>query len=1678
MKLQLARAQALLNQEKPNPDEAMKVLQPLVKRKNAPWPVYHYCGIAFLQKKEYQTALGFLNESVEQGADQPETHHSISLCYFNLENFELAEEFEKTALQKKPDFFKGWLHLGSIYRAQAKLDEALKCFQKANQLDPKSASVAYRIAEIYNDQGDIDKALELFDIAIKVDANFHDAHLARAGVLQKVKRFEEAEEHIYTVLNDEPLHLLARVSLAEHYKLIGNYDSAIDLYEKLVKDFPKVGGIRVNYALCLQELGRFDESEKHYMIAFEDQPDSFESLSNYLMGIHYNPERTREEIFEAHTLWDQHFAPKENPERPVPFDMSRDKKLRLGFISGGFRTHPVGWMITKALENLPLDQFEVYCYTANNKYDQITKRIHEVATKWQPVIGYNDEVIARMIREDEIDILVELSGHSADTRLKTVALEPAPIIIKWVGGLFNTTGLKSVDYLLTDHYETPKGEEEFYTEKLVRMPDDYICFMPPEYAPDVKELPAKKNRYITFGCFNNPSKVNNEILEQWADVMNRVPESRLFLKSKQYDTEALRERIIETMKTCGIERERLIFEGASPHDELLDKYNEVDIALDPWPYSGGLTTCEALWMGVPVVTKPGPTFAGRHSTTHLINAGLPDLVVDTWEQYADKIVELTTDLDALTELRNSLREKVENSLLTDGKRFGAHLGKAMRAVWNQWVDGYEQGEENWKDHIDIEPISGEDLNKITEISKGKDNSDDLLKQLDQLEAEIRADSDDSDELQSSLAENGVHRNGSANGHSKVNNLNEEVEKPEEKTSQPEIYKIETKDGVTVCTPPDLKLLTPYVFLEQEQWYETEHDFVREYLKEGMNVVDAGACFGVYALPAAKVVGKTGHVYAFEPGDLSRHYLETSKIENGFQNLTVLGKAISNKPGKRSWIEGETPELNRLYENGENKVSAITLDSWWAFEGEPKIDLVKLDLNGHEAAAIEGAKTVLSENSPVVLLAMGENRKNNSAFVDQFSELGYTLYEYIPGPRLLTPFEAATGLDPYLQNLIALKPETIQELSEKGWIHDESYTPEEPEAGVWKGVISEFPWAKHILADWEKKSLSPQNQTYLSALNYLCAAEKEEVGNKESRSRKGVWLLAAAQQLVQLYNSGENGAEVTFTLTRVLNALGKRGQAVEVMQKLMETTKLGQKNMEVKLPFLPPLLEQDRTEIKTEFKNWLTVRTVEAWISLKDLSTYLSGSQEKKMLELLEGNVEVIELTKRSIAPEKYIESIQGVSEEVIDSNSEPNRFETIGNAKDRSGKLKKILLVLPGIKGGAHGIHVKFAQRLSKSFRDQGFSTDFVCAQEGNYVKELVKASADPTVAIYSGAMGYDLRVQADMNLNGNLYDLLDKKVTGYLGDHPYTQFMWSRLHNAGKNVTLITGCKSIKNEYDLIFKGKNEVKVIDRLPAITNNASLKKVPLTQDREIELLVPLGLHKHVANQTTISKDLSRFGNKAKKVGLDMYESALTDYSGSVFEIFLQKLKEHTGVDYEFQGVQRKEDQAWLSVVSTVDWHIRKERRIRLLNGLKHIDSDKKIVITASAELKKLFPKLKNKNINWIGEVSNDRLDQLYLQSKQVLNSNPTYPDVVHGRVRSAMTSGAAIISDYSSLLDEVFGADKGISFVGIDGEGLANHLQSSTLDIQKIADHGREIIKRDFSVDSYTQRLLTVLDKAR
>ena len=1203
-----------------NPNQAIAELRPVLKYGNIDqkyrWLPNHMMGIALSIKGEHEASSAYLEKAIKQGSNQPESYHMLSVNYYNLGRFEEAEELGNEAVERKDDFLKAWLNLGSVYRSQAKLNQALICYQKANELDPSNAGVAFRIGEIYRDQGDLDQALKLFDITLKVDDSYKRAMLEKADIFKKKANFEEAESCLRDAMDTYGASEGIKVSLAELYKEKGDYDQTIEIYENLLAEHPNSGALRINYALCLQELCRFDESEKHYRRAIKDMPGSQEPISNYLMGLHYNPENTKEHIFEEHVRLVDNFTQAAPPARPIPNNTDREKKLKIGFVSGGFRRHPVGFMIVGALEQLSEEQFEIYCYANNNKFDFITRRIHKSIDVWRSVIGYNTEVLSNIIREDEIDILIDLSGHAEGTRLKVMAQEPAPVIVKWVGGLFNTTGMKCFDFLISDGYESPEGEEEFYTEKLVRMPDDYISYTPPAYAPDPGNLPAMENGYITLGCFNNPTKVNEQVLRDWAQIMEEIPKSHLHLKSKQYDTASFRTQILEVMTAEGISRERITFQGHSIHNEHLDAYNKIDIGLDPWPYSGGLTTCEALYMGVPVITLPGPTFAGRHSTTHLINAGLEQCVTNSREEYIEKTVSLAKDLDKLKEWRKKLRNQLLASPVCDGKRLGAHLTVAFRRMWEQRVAGYENGTKDWQNHITIEPLPEKKVQALTygpratpliTIKEGKQPTKDEANQKD-LKQEPMVNT--KEVVQDVLTNNDLV-DGKKNGHQTT------------REKDKDLY-IETKDGVTICTPTDLDVLTTYVMLEQDRWFEPELDFLLEYINPEMQIIDAGACFGAYSLPLAEKVGPKGQVVAFEPSADSRSYLEKSKIENQIEQLEIVGRGLSVKAGKANLKKTKSPELNTVNAKGEESINLTTLDAWWGFAGEPDIDVIKVDVNGMETAVLAGGTQLLAESEPIIVASIGENEEDLKKLREQLNNQEYQLFEFIPGPSLLAEHELDAGVDPYLLNVVSIPESRIQEFKQNGWIFDESIKVHAPDSNEWKTVLSSQPWAKSQIDNWEQIVSSNNYDEYLQALNLACAAEQMKVSDEDpkSKSRKGATMLAAAQKLTALFNNGNAGIPAALTYMRIMSQLGKKMQAAEMAKQVMETVNSGN-HIAVKLPFLLPLPEQDKTAVETRFSNWLTVRVVEAWITLQNPTTFMSGEQEQQMLKTLEGNPEVL-----------------------------------------------------------------------------------------------------------------------------------------------------------------------------------------------------------------------------------------------------------------------------------------------------------------------------------------------------------------------------------------------------------------------------------------------------------------------
>lgn len=589
--------------------------------------------------------------------------------------------------QRHPTDPDAWLALGRLLAEQKDWENARDALEQAHGLRSENADQQACLGYIAYHQNRTQDAMH----------HLHDA-LARnptlvLGLVTLAKfhidrsEFQQGLEYAQQAYEASPQHIPSIDTLASALSGLFRYEEALELYRRLTELLPQDFSSWNNAGNMLRDIGHLNESYAYYKQAntVGRHPTPY---SNHLTTLHYDPRVSREEIMAFAKSWEERFAPASHlvPPRPERPNAASTQTLRLGLLSDGFRKHPVGKMITRCLENLPKGQFELYCYTTSDAVDVVTQRIQHCAQNWQPIRHLNDNEFIKQIRDDEIDILIDLSGHNTGSRMRAIAMQPAPLIVKWVGGLINTTGVQAIDYLISDHVETPKGEDEYYTEKLIRMPDDYIVFNPPEKLPALSSPPAQQNGYITLACFNNPTKLNDVTLKQWAGIMHELPDSRLLLKGRPYTSESFCERLYTTLEAEGITRERLIIEGPGNNYEMLEAYNRADISLDPWPYSGGLTTCESFIMGVPVVTLPGPTFAGRHSATHLVHAGMPELVVNSWEEYRARVIELASDLESLGTIRQHLRDILLQSPVCDGPRFARHFTDAMRAIWQRYCD--------------------------------------------------------------------------------------------------------------------------------------------------------------------------------------------------------------------------------------------------------------------------------------------------------------------------------------------------------------------------------------------------------------------------------------------------------------------------------------------------------------------------------------------------------------------------------------------------------------------------------------------------------------------------------------------------------------------------------------------------------------------------------------------------------------------------------------------------------------------------------------------------------------------------------------------------------------------------------------------------------------------------------
>jgi predicted O-linked N-acetylglucosamine transferase (SPINDLY family) len=417
-------------------------------------------------------------------------------------------------------------------------------------------------------------------------------------------------------------------------------------------------------------------------------PDLTEAYSNLLFSHNYLADQPANVMLaEARRFGDK----VERLARPFTswnVDTSPKHPLRVGFVSGDLCRHPVGYFVESVLAALAhgaSGRLELVAYSTKHANDEISQRIKSCCAIWRLAVGGSDEALARQIRDDRIDILIDLSGHTAHGRLPVFAWKPAPVQVSWLG-YFATTGVATIDYFLADPWTLPVAEEAYFTEKVWRLPETRLCFTAPDVAVDVSALPALSNGYLTLGCFNNLSKMNDAVVQLWARILHAVPGSRLFLKSQQVAELSLRKEIYARFAQHGVDADRLILEDYGPRADYLAAYQRVDFALDPFPYPGGTTTVEALWMGVPVLTLAGEHFLSRQGVGLLMNVGLPHWVATDLEDYVAKAVSHANELGALAALRAGLRQQALASPIFDAPRFATHFEEALRGMWNKWCD--------------------------------------------------------------------------------------------------------------------------------------------------------------------------------------------------------------------------------------------------------------------------------------------------------------------------------------------------------------------------------------------------------------------------------------------------------------------------------------------------------------------------------------------------------------------------------------------------------------------------------------------------------------------------------------------------------------------------------------------------------------------------------------------------------------------------------------------------------------------------------------------------------------------------------------------------------------------------------------------------------------------------------
>ena len=581
----------------------------------------------------------------------PEATHVLGMLLGEQGRMAEAVPLLRRSIEGAPSIAAYHHNLGGVLGRIGLHEEAVKSARTAVRLRPDWAEPFHNMGVALEHLGKLQEAVDAYARATSLLPNYPEAHNHCGNALRKLGRLDEAAACHRRAIELRPTYYEAFNNLAATYTRMGDQAQAIACHRKCV----------------------------------ELAPRSSQAHSDLLVAMHYPADVPAESLFTEARLWEErnasplYCAAQPHPNTPVP-----NRRLRVGYVSPDFREHPVARAIGPVLRQHDHSQFETFCYSDVNFPDSETTAIRIAAGRWNNIVGRDNEALARLIRDDGIDVLVDLAGHMAGGRLLTFARKPAPVQITHFG-YPDTTGLAAIDYRITDGYSDPIGcTEKYHPERFLRLPECAWCYDPGK-VPPIGPLPVLSAGTVTFGCLNNPIKVGPEVVETWSRILRVVPRSRLILLSGYRDGRD--SYFLPLFRRHGISGDRLFFVASRPRQQYLELFNQIDIGLDPFPYNGGISSCDALWMGVPFVTLQGNDYRSRQGFMLLSNLGLASLAAPSVDKYVNAAVQLAGDIDKIDQIRQTLRDRVRRSPVGDTHRFTRHLECAYRAAWQEWCQG-------------------------------------------------------------------------------------------------------------------------------------------------------------------------------------------------------------------------------------------------------------------------------------------------------------------------------------------------------------------------------------------------------------------------------------------------------------------------------------------------------------------------------------------------------------------------------------------------------------------------------------------------------------------------------------------------------------------------------------------------------------------------------------------------------------------------------------------------------------------------------------------------------------------------------------------------------------------------------------------------------------------------------